>query len=233
MSHNLLLGAAFGSLVHLSPAQREQGAEMWGRIRDWAENLTPTQKAAIATLRLAEHLNVDSTPGKPATPADVEAHVNRMRTAIEQLERGRPVDVSDLPEPRFEADPKRMEEMQHRADDLVREAERVRTTEGIPEITDQAPAPEIPPVDLGAPAMVDASVERGAGAEAADPVRMAADQFVAEQPDRLIRVGTDTEGAPIVKTAREYLDDARAASKRATEDAKLFEVAAACLLGGR
>ena len=48
-------------------------------VRAWAEAATPSQKAAIATLREAQHLNVDSTPGKPLEPVDVQAHV---RTAL-------------------------------------------------------------------------------------------------------------------------------------------------------
>src|SRR5690606_29630233 len=90
---DVLLGLAFGGIVHLSPGARAQSAEAWSRLSEWAQALSPSQRDALAALRQAEHLNVDSTPGKPKGPADVEAHVNRARRAIEQLVRGEPVNV--------------------------------------------------------------------------------------------------------------------------------------------
>ncbi len=126
-----LMGAAFGAVVHLSPGARAQGAEAWKRIEAWAEGLTPTQKSAIVALRLAQHLNVDSAPGVPATPADVEAHVNRVRTAIEQLERGQPVEVSDIAEPHFQPDPARLKEMSQRADELTAASRTVARAEDL------------------------------------------------------------------------------------------------------
>lgn len=97
---DVLLGLAFGSLAHLSPQQRTQGKEVWGRIQTWAENLSPSEKASISTLREGQHLNVDSTPGKPVGTPDIEAHVERMRTAIDQLATDQPVAVEEITVPR-------------------------------------------------------------------------------------------------------------------------------------
>ena len=133
-----LLGAAFGGFVHLSPASRAQGAEMWKRIEGWATELPASQKAAIAALRVAQHLNVDSAAGVPASAADVEAHVQRARTAIEQVVRDQPVQVSDLAEPKFEPDKARQAEAAARVKALNTEAAAVRAIEGIPE-----PAPRL------------------------------------------------------------------------------------------
>jgi len=128
---DVLLGLAFGGIAHLSPSQRAQGAEVWKRITDWTGNLKPSDVDAIAALRQAEHLNVQSAPGRPATPADVEAHVNRMREAIGQLARGEPVNVESMPRTRVEPDG-RFAEAQVRAEAMRAEAERLRAAEGLP-----------------------------------------------------------------------------------------------------
>jgi hypothetical protein len=96
MTLDILMGLAFGGLVHYSPTQRAQGAKAWDQIDAWARNLKPSDKAAIATLREAQHLNVDSTPGKPVGTPDIEAHVERMRAAIDQLTTDQPVNVEDI-----------------------------------------------------------------------------------------------------------------------------------------
>lgn len=239
LTMDVLLGAAFGGIVHLSPAARAQGAEAWGRIERWAENLTPTEKSALVAVRLSQHLNVEAAPGVPKSPADVEAHFNRVKTAMEQMQRGQPVEVSDLPEPRFDADEPRMAEMARRADDLVKEAERARKAEGLPEQpiaepeavrAEETEAPAAKPGGSEPPPPRGPRAAEAAGAEA-NPVTIEAERLATEDPDAVLRVGTDAEGAPIVKTRRQFLDDARADVKRATEEAKLFEVAAACMLG--
>ena len=130
---DVLLGAAFGAMVHLSPAARQQGTEAWESIRSWAKTLTPSDKAALATLRQAQHMNVDSTPGRPVDVADVEKHVVRLKTAIEQLERGEPINVENLPAPRTEPVPEQDFDNAARLTEMVEEAEIVRTQEGITE----------------------------------------------------------------------------------------------------
>ncbi len=104
MTLDVLMGLAFGGLVHYSPAQRAQGAKAWDSIEAWAKNLKPSDKAAIATLRDGQHLNLDSTPGKPVSDVDIEAHVNRMRAAIDQIATDQPVAVEDIRVPRRTAD---------------------------------------------------------------------------------------------------------------------------------
>ena len=83
-----LLGLAFGAAAHYVPSWRAQSNEASARFRVWAQNITPQELAAIATLRQAQHSNQDSLPGKPAAPADLEAHVTRLKAALDQLERG-------------------------------------------------------------------------------------------------------------------------------------------------
>lgn len=93
---DILLGLAFGGIAHYVPTQRAQGAEAWGKIRDWAKTLKPSDIDALLVLREGQHINQDSLPGKPVTPADVSAHVERIRTAIDQLASDRPVNVEDI-----------------------------------------------------------------------------------------------------------------------------------------
>lgn len=141
---DVLLGAAFGGIVHLSPAQRAQGAEMWARLEDWGKGVKPSDQAALAALRQAQHLNVDSMPGRPAEPVDVERHAQRVRQALEQLARDEAVDVTDLPAPRFEAEPGRMQEMAARARELTEAAEAVRKAEGFAPPPPRIQIPEMP-----------------------------------------------------------------------------------------
>jgi hypothetical protein len=105
-----LLGLAFGGMAHLSPAQRKSGERAWKRIHEWVSGAKPSDIDALAALRQAQHLNVETAPGRLTEPADIEAHVQRVRTAIEQLAKDEPVNVSDLPAPKGEADPARAAE---------------------------------------------------------------------------------------------------------------------------
>ncbi len=127
-----LLGAAFGAIVHLSPTQRAQGAEMWTRIENWAKGLKQTDIDALSVLRQAQHLNVDSLAGRPVDPVDVERHVQRVKTAMEQLVRDQPINVSDLPAPHLEVDQARAAEDVRNVKTLAAAAEDVRKTEGLP-----------------------------------------------------------------------------------------------------
>ena len=142
MTLDLLLGAAFGVVSHLSPAQRAEGARAWNKLEEWGRTLKPSDVEGLAVLRQAQHANVDSLPGKPVEVTDVTAHTDRLKTAIEQLLRDEPVNVSDLPAGRFEPVPERFTEAEARAQTLVAEAERIRVEEGIP----KPPEPEGPPV---------------------------------------------------------------------------------------
>lgn len=128
---DVLLGMAFGGWAHLSPGQRAQGAEAWGKIRKWAMGMDDEQRAALATLRVAQHLNKDSMPGVPDGPADLEAHARRIRTALEQVSRGEPVNVEHLPSGTYAPDPARAAEAQAQAVRLVDSAPRVRAEERI------------------------------------------------------------------------------------------------------
>lgn len=83
-----LLGLAFGAAAHYVPSWRAQSNEASARFRVWAQNITPQEVAALSALRQAQHANQDSLPGKPATPADLDTHVERLKAAVEQLERG-------------------------------------------------------------------------------------------------------------------------------------------------
>lgn len=147
-----LLGMAFGTFAHLSPAQREAGASAWNKIRSWVQAWKPSEVDALAAMRQAQHLNVDSTPGRPIAPEDVIAHTERLKTAIEQLARNEPVDVSDRPMPNTVPDEARVAEAQRNFEFLQAEAERVRQAEGIPRPEDFGPI-KTPTVDVMAQAI--------------------------------------------------------------------------------
>lgn len=252
---DVLLGLGFGAITHLSPAQRAQGAETWRRLTDWGQSLKADDVEALATLRQAQHANVDSLPGRPAEGADVDAHRARVRTAVEQLLRDEPVNVADLPEGRYRPVPERFAEAEVRARQLLAEAERVRVAEGLPkppepettparaaelepEQTSATPAPDAEPATLLTrlreriqSLLAPEAPAPAARAEPTDPVAREAQRFVDENPDALLVTGHDPDGRPITRPVREVLAETRAEVERARADAKLFEVAAGCLLG--
>jgi hypothetical protein len=229
---DVLMGLAFGGIAHLSPAQRAQGAEFLGRLDAWAKNIEPSKVDALMVMRQAQHMNADSLPGRPTGPEDVTAHVERTRQAIDQLARDQKVDVSDIPEGKYEIDEPRIQEMAARAEEMVRLADDVRQAEGIPTETEAPPAPrgaEPPPPrsDEGRPGGAEAEGETVRAPEIEE-----AQRFADERSDVEITVGRDADGQPIRKKVKDFLNESNEQVKLAAEDAKLFEVAAICMLGG-
>lgn len=224
---DVLLGLAFGTLAHLSPAQRAQGAEVWKRLESWGKDIKPSDVEALATLRQAQHLNADSLGGKPVDVTDIDKHVARTRKAIDQLSRDEPVNVDDMPAPRIEADPVRVTENEARFRDLMAEAERVRTEEGLAPLVERETG-LLGTVKKGAKKVVEVLTKEDS---LSDPLTDTARQFVMENPDLRIDHGTDAEGNPVTRSTRQMLDDADANVKKANEDANLFKVAASCIMG--
>lgn len=107
---DVLLGAAFGGIAHINPRMRAEGDAWHKRMAEWGAKVKPSEIDAMLTLRQAQHLNADSMPGKPVDANDFNAHVDRMRQAIDDLANDRPVNVEDMPAPRFEADEARAAE---------------------------------------------------------------------------------------------------------------------------
>jgi hypothetical protein len=87
---DLLMGAAFGGITHV-------GARMAASDRD-----------AVLAAANARHFQVDSAPGRPLDAHAAAAHVEAMKTAFDQMERGEPVSVpQDVLEANFEPRPAR------------------------------------------------------------------------------------------------------------------------------
>jgi len=101
---DVLLGAAFGGLAHVHPKMRAEGEAWHKRISEWGARLKPSEVDALATLRQAQHLNADSMPGKPVDANDFNAHVDRMRQAIDDMVNDRPVNVDGMPAAKYEPD---------------------------------------------------------------------------------------------------------------------------------
>lgn len=223
-----LLGMAFGGMAHISPGMRAQGKEFWDRVDQWRAGLRPEQIDALATLRQAQHANIDSLPGRPVEAGDINAHVERLRTAVEQLARDKPVNVTDMPKANVTPDEVRMTEAQAQAKELTAEANRARAEEGLPKQDDinkalakAVPAPEIKPV----------AVKPGAKPEKTDPLSLEADRVATQHPDMLMHVGQDANGNPVTAKLGDFLRRERDAAKQATDDSNLFTVAAECLMG--
>lgn len=119
---DVLLGVAFGGLAHVHPKMRAEGEAWHKRMSEWGAKLKPSEVDALAALRQAQHLNADSMPGKPVDVADTNAHVDRIRQAIDDLANDRPVDVEHMPAGRFEADAARTAEAERVMADWMKEA---------------------------------------------------------------------------------------------------------------
>lgn len=203
---DVLLGLAFGGLAHLSPAMRAQGEEFWQRVEAWRANLTPEQVAALAVLRVAQHATADSLPGQPTTPESVEAHVTRVRAAIEQLAKDEPVNVLDLPPARVTPDPARMEEGTARATELTQTAEAARQEEGLPRLPEVSRetsgfpdltqiAPEEQPMAIGR------AVEQALTRINVEPEEARANATLWES---FFRSASDRYGVPAAKILEQY-----------------------------
>lgn len=119
---DVLLGAAFGGIAHINPRMRAEGDAWHAKLKEWGAKLKPSEVDALAALRQAQHLNADSLPGKPVDVEDVNAHVARMRQAIDDLANDRPVNVEDMPAGRFEPDAVRRAEAEKVVDGWIEEA---------------------------------------------------------------------------------------------------------------
>jgi hypothetical protein len=228
---DILLGAAFGGIAHLSPAQRAQGEAAWKQIEGWGKTIPAGDVDAIAALRQAQHINVDTLPGKPVSEADVEAHVERMRTALGQAARGEAIDVEGMPRANVEPDG-RFVEAEVRARNLMAEAERVRVDEGLPPAMEpeaQSPRGSVEPPRNAEAEAAGPTAREG---EAPDPLTVAAERIVAQRPDMTMTIGADAEGNPVTVKASELLDMQRQRRAEAEADVRLFEVAATCMFGG-
>lgn len=216
---DLLLGAAFGGLAHAVPSMRAEGDIWHKRMAEWGAKLKPSEIDALVTLRQAQHINADSMPGKPVDMASADAHVQRIRQAIDDLANDRPVNVEQMPAPKFEADPARQAETSETVKALQDEAVKAAEVEGIP----------VQKVGAGetAPAVKESLTPDTGG----DPLTAEASRFAADNPDLKIAIGKNADGSDITTTPREWLDQAEADLAGAHEDARLFQIAAECLLG--
>lgn len=296
---DVLLGLAFGGLAHLSPAQRAQGEAAWKKIHEWTRTLKPSEIDALATLKQAEHLNVESAPGRMASAEDIAKHHAAMKQAIDDLLNDRPVNVEALVQgAKFLPDPERLAFSAQAIDELnvqakavveadmmaqaarlsaeetpgfLRSAEELvalqRAAEREPLNADLQRAVEIsrkpgfqrtaeekllldavmkgraqdviglPDAMREAPEIASKPGAKpeaaGEGAAEADPIRTAAEEFVAERPDMTLTLGRNADGSPITVKASEYLEQARADAELASREASLFEIAATCMLGGK
>ena len=213
---DVLLGAAFGGIAHINPKMRAEGDAWQQRLTEWGSKLKPSEVDALATMRQAQHLGADSMPGKPVDVADANAHVARMRQAIDDLANDRPVHVEDMPEGRFDVDPARQAEAEATVRGMMDEAK----AEGF----DFEPQKVSPP-DTATPENL---LPEAAGL---DPLQAEAARFAQANPDLPIRIGENADGSSIVTTPKQYLEDADNMVRQAQEDAKLFDIAAACLMG--
>lgn len=80
-----LMGIAFGSLAHLG-----------ARAKDAREAMTQADRDAILVAQQARHMEDATAPGRPLDAQSQTAHVQALRTAVDDLVAGRPVHVDQI-----------------------------------------------------------------------------------------------------------------------------------------
>jgi hypothetical protein len=76
-----------------------------------------------------------------------------------------------------------------------------------------------------------AAIEGAQGERLNDPVSVEVERIVSENPDMTLTIGKDANGEPVTVSARQWLDEANADLQRATDDIRLFDEAANCMIG--
>lgn len=236
---DLLMGAAFGGLAHLDA--RGQAAR--------TEIFNEQTKNAILTLNQTRHLEGVALPGKESIPGDLNKGVLAVRTAMDQMLRGEPVDVEQITHGMKTApDPARIKAQAEAADVGMRAA-----AELMPDAQAAIePAPVIEPTTVGnktaqtvqpagdvgagtarAPLAEGGSpVDQPGAAKPADPIVQTARTIAAERPDMRVPTGElDAQGNAVSMTASEYMAHAAETTRLTQADAGLFKTAITCLLG--
>lgn len=196
-----LMGAAFGVAAHIGAPKQE---------------FTQQQKDALMLVNQARHLEDASSPGRPATEADLTKTVAATRQAIDQMLRGEPVQVEGLVrDVAIESDP----------------SKRAQHAEAATVIDEALPKPSNP---IEAPKMMDTTEPQTpdvSGNPSPQDGALPAPQF----PDtvRLPSGEFDPKtGEPTTMSANDYIAKAHAELADAkSRGAELFRAAAGCLLG--
>jgi hypothetical protein len=188
---DVLMGAVFGGYAHINPAMRAQGKEFQDNFAAWAGKLKPSEVDALVTLKQAEHINSTSMPGKPVDTQDIDAHVRRVRQALDDLANDRPVNVEAMPKPEYAPDVARQAEAEEVAAYLKSEV--LNNAELPPFLRRQADTPQ--PAPSGAPS----------GGEAR----------IAESLSRMMTRATDD---PYINETMKNLSEKKAAFAKDTAD---------------
>lgn len=237
---DLLMGAAFGGLAHLDAKGQQARTEVFDQ----------QTKNAILTLNQARHLEDVALPGKEAVPGDLNKGVLAVRTAMDQMLRGDPVNVEQITQGMGVApDPARVKARAEAADVAAKLAKEVlpdaqapieRPPLIEPAKAGQEPVKTTPPAgDAGAgeaqrPLAEGASQpnQPGAAGPAADPIVETARTIAAERPELRVPTGElDAQGNAISMTAADYMAKAAETTRLTQADAGLFRTAITCLLG--
>jgi hypothetical protein len=141
-------------------------------------------------------------PGKPVDVADTNAHVDRMRQAIDDLANDRPVDVEDMPAPRFEAEEARAEEARaEEANAAIRAMQDEARAEGVvleenvlPKVSPQETAPSIDDA-TGLPLNADGTVTlyHHTSAKKAAQIRKTGELKADAEPDVYVTTRQETD----------------------------------------
>ncbi len=194
---DILLGLAFGGYAHINPAMRAQGAKAWEDIGNFLKDAPPSDKAALATLREAQHINADSLPGTPVSAADLDVHVQRMRQAIDDMANDRPINVEPI----------------------VKDVQPIQPDQIItPETVGESPAP----IRAGAPGSVFAPPDTQPKYNP-DLARIEQDQAIREAIQEHARTVAAEEGIPQIpdrKTIAQTIEEQLVQAGRPAEEAK-------------
>lgn len=189
---DVLMGMAFGGAAHYMTKTGQRKL-----------TFTEEQKDALLTVNQARHMERSANH---TTDAEVSAHVQDMRTAVDQLLRGEAVNAPERAVPqRIEAE----------AAEIQGEVLRVAGEDAKPPIErKEAKSSQVEPLPD------------------ADPAATATRQVIADVPDLRIPTGEfNPDGTDVSVSAADFVAKAEAEAARAETDGHLYRTAAECLLG--
>ena len=229
-SLDLLMGLAFGGLAHLDAKGQAAAAKA-------RESIPQDTKDAILVLNQAHHLETASIPGRPASEADLSTSVQAMRTAVDQMLKGEPVDVEGIvrgvkyaPDPMQEkAQAEVGKVMEKAAADVLPNGEPIERAPVLESKAAQEPAGAAQP--LGTPTIpAEAGTPKGEATKPEDPLVQTARQIGEDRPDMMVPM-VDANGKETQMKVGDFLAHVDEQAKLTNADAGVFRTAITCLLG--
>lgn len=189
---------------------------------------SPDEVAAAHAVAKADHADASALVSR-ADAEGMARHIDTLDSVAQQLGMGRAV---DLPES-VKIDPVVAREAMTRFSEAARAVDVPREAEvPLSRAVDESPLPaNLPEPMRPEPPKIEAEAPKSPDGAAVEPEVAQARALVEEQDIRVPSGELDPDGKPILRSARELLDEADELVKLAEEESRAFDVAVSCYLG--